>query len=607
MKHYDEQDYRKNKIDWNVLRKLLPRVYPYRWILLFCGALLLCSSLLSLAGPLLIRHAIDIEFVKKDLYGLYKIVIIYFFILVISFVISYFQRVNIEIAGQKIIKQIRIDVFSHLTGMNQRFFDSNPVGQLLSRVESDTESLRALFTNTIVIIISDVLMMAGMIVIMFSISTKLTLILLSLAPFVIISIFYFNGKIVPVFIEVRKKTAEIYGFLEEYLKGSRVVQVFDQEENVIIKMDRVNKSRADIEYPGHVMSTYFGNTIFLISTVAISMILGIGGKWVIERPDELTVGTLVAFLGYIYRFFGPIFHLSDQINVIQKAFGGAKRINDLLAIPLTGYEESDNSVFRSERKGIEFKNVWFAYKDEEWILKDISFFLPEGHRLAIVGPTGGGKTTLANLLFRFYEPQKGHIFIDGIDISRIPLRILRKRLGLVLQDIILFHGTILDNLRLEENSIGEEQVIKALETINAKDLIDRFPDGLNTGLSEHGSNMSMGERQLLSFARALVFDRDILVLDEATSSVDPLTEKKLQNAVTELLKGRTSIIIAHRLQTIIESDIIFVIKDGTIKEKGNHKELLDIKGIYWHLYNIQAGLTGEQVKQVKNDRLPVNK
>jgi len=589
MKHYDEHDDRKNKIDWNVLRKLLPRVYPYRWILGFCGVLLLCSSLLSLAGPLLIRHAIDVEFIKKDLYGLYQIVIIYFLVLVISFVISYFQRVNIEIAGQKIIKQIRIDVFSHLTGMNQRFFDSNPVGQLLSRVESDTESLRALFTNTIVLIISDVLMMVGMIVIMFSISFKLTLILLSLAPFVIISIFYFNGKIVPVFIEVRKKTAEIYGFLEEYLKGSRVVQVFGQEENVIIKMDKVNKSRVDIEYPGHVMSTYFGNTIFLISTVAISLILGIGGKWVIERPDELTVGTLVAFLGYIYRFFGPIFHLSDQINVIQKAFGGAKRINELLATPLTGYEESDASPFLSERKGIEFKNVWFAYKDEEWILKDISFFLPEGHRLAIVGPTGGGKTTLANLLFRFYEPQKGQIFIDGIDISRIPLQVLRKRLGLVLQDIILFHGTILDNLRLEENSIGEERVIKALETINAKDLIDRFPEGLSTGLSEHGSNMSMGERQLLSFARALVFDRDILVLDEATSSVDPLTEKKLQNAVTELLKGRTSIIIAHRLQTIIESDIIFVIKDGTIKEKGSHKELLDLKGIYWHLYNIQSG------------------
>jgi ABC-type multidrug transport system fused ATPase/permease subunit len=589
MKHYDEQDHRKNKIDWNVLRKLLPRVYPYRGTLFFCAVMLLCSSMLSLAGPLLIRHAIDVEFVKKDLYGLYKISVIYFLILVVSFVISYFQRVNIEIAGQKIIKQIRIDVFSHLTGMNQRFFDSNPVGQLLSRVESDTESLRALFTNTIVLIISDILMMAGMIVIMFSISSKLTLILLSLGPFIIISIFYFNGKIVPIFIEVRKKTAEIYGFLEEYLKGSKVVQVFDQEENVIRKMDKVNKSRVDIEYPGHVMSTYFGNIIFLISTVAISLILGIGGKWVIERPDELTVGTLVAFLGYIYRFFGPIFHLSDQINVIQKAFGGAKRINDLLEIPLKGYEELHTDPFLSERKGIEFKNIWFAYKDEEWILKDISFFLPHGQRLAIVGSTGGGKTTLTNLLFRFYEPQKGQIFIDGIDISTIPLQILRKRLGLVLQDIILFHGTILDNLRLEENSIGEERVLQALETINAIDLIDRFPDGLNTGLSEHGRNMSMGERQLLSFARALVFDRDILVLDEATSSVDPLTEKKLQNAVTELLKGRTSIVIAHRLQTIIESDIIFVIKDGTIKEKGNHKELLALKGSYWNLYNIQAG------------------
>ncbi|HPZ08002.1 MAG TPA: ABC transporter ATP-binding protein [Candidatus Eremiobacteraeota bacterium] len=591
MKRYaDTEDYRKNRLEWAVLKKFFPRFRPYMWSILLCLCLLTCSALLSLAGPLLVRHAIDVNFKEHDTSGLFRTSALYLLVLILTFGFSYFQRINMEIVGQKIIRGIRTDIFTHLTRMCQSFFDTHPVGQLLSRIESDTEALRSMFTNTVVMVLSDILMMVGMFIVMFSISFRLTLILFFMAPLVICVILYFNGKIVPIFIEVRRKTAEIYAFLEEYLRGVLIVQAFGQEENVTNRMNYVNKNRVVIEYPGHRLGNYFGHIIFFISTLTTVLILGFGGTWVMKDPRSLTIGTLVAFLGYIFRFFGPIFHLSDQLNVIQKAFGGARRINEIMETPLRGYGETQMLSTVQEKKGIEFKNVWFAYKDEEWVLKDISFFLPPGKRLAIVGPTGAGKTTLTSLLFRFYESQKGQILLDGVDISTLPLEILRKRLGLVLQDIILFPGTILDNLRMEEKSISSERVLKALDVINARDLVDKMPEGLNSKLSEHGDNLSMGEKQLLSFARAMVFDPEILVLDEATSSIDPLTERKLQNAISAILTGRTSIVIAHRLQTIIESDIILVLEDGIVKEQGTHNELLTVKGIYWNLYQIQAGV-----------------
>jgi len=448
-----------------------------------------------------------------------------------------------------------------------------------------------LFTYTVVVIVTDVLKIVCIFVIMLYISPPLTLVLFPMAPLVIFIVIFFNGKIIPIYVEVRKRTADIFSFLEEYLRGTPIIQAFSQEKRVSEKLNSVNKSKLDVEYPGKSYSCYFGYLIFFLSIVATTIVLGVGGVWTMKSPETLTIGTLVAFLSYIDHFFGPIFHLSEQVNVIQRAFAGAQRINGIMEKKTTGYEEGDYELplLEDKKEGIEFKNIWFAYNEEEWVLKDISFFLPRGKRLAIVGPTGGGKTTLTNLLFRFYTPQKGEILLDGVNIQTIPVNTLRKKLGLVLQDIILFPGTVLENLRLESPEIPESKVVSALENVNAQDLVEKLSDGLNTTLSEHGKNLSMGERQLLSFARAIVFDPEILVLDEATSSIDPMSEQKIQNAIKNILKGRTSVIIAHRLQTIMESDKIIVIKDGKIKERGNHKELLEIKGTYFNLYQLQNG------------------
>ena len=587
----DVEDCRDVKMDWEIIKKFLPGFRPYIRSLIFCAVLMIIFAGLNLLGPLLIRHAIDVNFVKKDVAGLIKTALTYLFILILSLYFSYLQRINLEVVGQKVIKKIRIDIFTHLTRMPQKFFDENPVGKLLSRIESDTEAIRQMFTFTIVVIITDVLMLFGVFTIMFFISPGLTLILLAIAPFVVFTVIYFNSKIIPIYVEVRKKTADIYAFLEEYLRGATIVQAFSQEENIIVKMDKVNRAKVDTEYPGKKYSTVFGHIIFFLSILATTLVLGAGGYWTMKYPDTLTVGTLVAFLAYIQRFFGPIFHLSEQINVIQRAFAGVERINDIMETPLPFYSKGEYKfpLLEDKKEGVEFRNVWFSYKDKEWVLKDVSFFLPRGKRLAIVGPTGSGKTTITSILFKFYEPQKGEILIDGVNIEKIPADILRKRLGLVLQDIVLFPGTILDNLRMEEESIPEEKVKEAIEGVYAGDLIEKLPDGLNTSLAEHGKNLSMGERQLLSFARAMVFDPEILVLDEATSSIDPLTEKKIQNATKTILKGRTSVIIAHRLQTILECDIILVLEDGVIKERGNHGELLEKKGIYHKLYEIQNG------------------
>ncbi len=595
MAHFngDTEDYRNQKLDFKILKGLLPRFRPHMKSLIFCGLLLAASSLISLSGPLLVKHAIDVNFPEKDFPGLLITAGLFLGVIIFTFFITYFQQIKLEIVGQKIVKSIRIEIFRHLTRLSQAFFDKNPVGKILSRVESDTEALRTMFTYTVVTMISDLLMMFGMFFIMFMLSPRLTLVLTGVVPLVIFMIRWFNRRIVPIFIEVRRRTAEVYGFLEEYLRGVRIVQAFDREATVNARMDQVNREKFEVEYPGERLSNYFGHSIFLMSTIATVLILGIGGKWVLESPETLTIGTLAAFLGYIDRFFGPIFHLSDQINVIQRAFAGSKRIDDIMSIPAEdGVMTSLPDVQDGEMgitPAIEFRNVWFAYADEEWVLRDVSFSIPAGSRFAIVGPTGSGKTTIISLLFRFYHQQKGEIFVDGRDIRSLSLIELRGKLGLVLQDIVLFPGSILDNLRLENEDISEEQVRITLETMAADDLVQGAKEGLAGTVAEHGSNLSMGERQILSFARAMVHNPAIMVLDEATSSVDPLTEKRVQTAMSTMMKDRTSLIIAHRLQTILDCDTILVLQKGAVREMGTHAELMHRKDLYWNLHQIQFG------------------
>ncbi|MBN2053780.1 ABC transporter ATP-binding protein [bacterium] len=587
------EDVRGKKLRWRVLSRLLPRFKPHLGSLALCAVLLITFSLLSLAGPLLVRHAIDVNFADKDVHGLLITSGLFLLVLVLSFTFNYLQMVRLETVGQAIVKDIRIDIFAHLTRLGQSFFDKNPVGQLLSRVESDTEALRTMFTYTVVSILSDLIMMVGMLAVMLTLSPRLALVLFSLVPLVVLMVRWFNKRLIPIFIAARRKTAEVYAFLEEYMRGAKVVQAFDQEDNVTAHMNMVNKAKFDVEYPGEMLSNYFGHSIGLVSSVATALILGFGGAWVLGRPELLSIGTLVAFLNYIDRFFGPILHLSEQFNIIQRAFAGAERILEIQSEPLPGklpaLVDELPAAAPAQPAAIAFDHVWFSYKDDDWVIKDVSFTIARGSRVAVVGPTGGGKTTLVSLLLRFYDQQRGTIRIDGVDTRTMELTDLRRRMGLVLQDIVLFQGSLLDNLRLGDEGIQEERVMTALETVDAAHLAARHPDGLHATLAEDGGNLSVGERQLLSFARALVFDPDILILDEATSSVDPMTERRVQGAVERLLAGRTAMIVAHRLETIRACDDILVVQDGCIQERGSHDELVEAGGLYHTLHQIQNG------------------
>lgn len=605
----DTTDSTREKLDLKLIKALLPRFRPHLVRLIFCAILMGIGALLTLSGPLIVRHAIDNVFPSDTITALVKVSLLLLGVIFGSFIVNYLQQINLQIVGQAIVKKIRVELFAHMTRLPQSYFSKNPVGTILSRIESDTEAMRTMFTFTVVTLLSDLILVFSIFVVMFFLSWQLALLLFVMAPVVGFMTLYINNKIVPIFVQVRRETAKVYGYLEEYLRGVKVVQAFCQETQVSQGMNQVNETKFKVEYPGEWLANLFGHTVFFSSTIATILILGVGGYWSLRQPDIITIGTLVAFLGYIERFFGPVFHLSEQLNVIQRAFAGIRRIDEVLSLPI---QEETCATFPARNQpdpvpinaeisaadpvitsGIEFRNVWFAYDDDDWVLRDINLVIPSGHRFAVVGPTGSGKTTLIGLLFRFHHPQRGNIYLDGQNIQQIPLTELRHRMGLVLQDIVLFPGSIRENIRLDDDSIPDSTVINALETVGASQIIRRNNQGLDRELTEHGSNLSVGERQLLSFARALVHEPDILILDEATSSVDPESENRIRSALDTLLCGRTSLIVAHRLQTILDSDCIVVIRNGQIEEMGRHQELLNQGGTYHNLYRIQFGNSEE--------------
>jgi len=423
---------------------------------------------------------------------------------------------------------------------------------------------------------------------------RLTLILAALAPVILILTYYYQKITNPMFLRARKRMADIAAFLTEYIQGMSVVQIFNRGEQVRQKSYEVNSRKFKIETKAELMVVLFFNTVFFTETIAICLILWFGGKMALSRV--ITVGTLLMFIQYIRRFFEPIFHLSEQMHIIQKAMAGSSRIFSLLAHEQRVKDPESPLLVKPFEKSIVFENVSFAYKDEDWVLKEVSFELPKGKRYALIGVTGGGKTSIINVLLRFYEFQKGRILIDGIDIREMKLTDLRHYFGLVLQDIYLFPGNILDNLRLSDGSISEERVKKAASIISADKFVSGMKDGYASLLAERGGNLSMGERQLLSFARAMVFDPEILILDEATSSIDPNTEAKIQSALRRLQEGRTSLTIAHRLQTVLDADQILVIRRGEIIERGTHQQLLKLGGYYSDLFKLQFQLAKGEVK-----------
>jgi ATP-binding cassette subfamily B protein len=504
----------------------------------------------------------------------------------VTLVLQYIQRVRLEIIGQDVMVDLKQKLFNHILSLDVSFFDRNPVGRLMARIETDTESLRMLFTNTVVLIVGDIILVVGIFGLMFYFSWRLALILVTIMPIIAILVFVFERITTPRFLAVRKKMAEVTAQLTEFLHGMSIIQIFHRGSYARSRVYRANKLKFDEDKFVNIAVCVFFNTVFFFEYVMVALTLFFGVYWI--EQGAITVGTIGMFIVLIWRSFEPIWRTSEQLANIQKAIAGAKRIfallNEKQKLPDPAKPVSVGGI----EKGIRFENVSLSYNDDgNYALKDVSFEIPVGRRVALVGVTGGGKTTVISLLLRLYDPQKGKITIDGVDIRDMRKADLRKRFALVLQDILLFPGDVKSNISLESDEVSFDRVVEASQTVEADRFIMRLPDGYSTEVSEKGSNFSRGERQLLSFARALVTDPDVLLLDEATSSVDPETERTIQASLKKLMERRTSLIIAHRLSTILDVDEIMVIRRGEIIERGTHTELILKDGYYSKLFHLQ--------------------
>lgn len=567
-----------------LVKRLLPYLKPYWPKVAVAACLLFVSTVLSLFGPLLLKHAIDVDIKFGSIPGLVRTSIIYLLLQVTIFLIGYFQRIQLSIVGEKATADLKEGLYRHTLNLPMTFFDQTPVGRLITRVESDTEALKNLFTTTTVVLVQDFALLVGMSVVMGLVNFKLYLIILVLLPPFIFAFFWFQKRIRPIYRAIRKKVAEINNFINESLKGLPVIQAFLQETNFGTKMDLLNREKYQQEMVGMKLWYRIWFLVDLGEVLGLVLILGIGGLWALK--GWITIGTLFLFASYITRLFTPLRGLSDQLNVMQRAFASAERIFGLFDT-----KPEEVQVVEAEplkiATGIEFLRVNFAYEGRKQVLSDINLRITRGEKVALVGETGGGKTSIVNLVLKFYNPQEGKILIDGKDLAFIPRHELRRLVGFVPQDVVLFPGSVLDNLKLFDETIPEESIYAAARRARIHDRILQFPQGYGTNLIEQGINLSLGERQLLAFARALVQNPEILILDEATSSVDPHTERLIQEGLKELLQGRTGIIIAHRLATIQMVDRIVVVHKGRIIEEGTHRELLRKRGFYYRLYQLQ--------------------
>jgi ABC-type multidrug transport system fused ATPase/permease subunit len=513
------------------------------------------------------------------------ILALYITVLIFIFATQYAQIYVTQFLGQRVMYDLRSQIFRHLQKLSLSFFDKNPVGRLMTRVTSDVESLNQMFTQGVVSIFGDLFLLAGIMIVMMYINLKLALWTFSVIPLLFLITVVFKHKVRVAFRNIRLWLAKINSYLQENITGMSIVQVFNREDKNYDQFKEINleHTRAHIKTVSYY--AIFFPAIEIVSSIAIAIVIWKGG--LLKLGEDVSFGVLVAFIGYAQMFFRPISDLSEKYNILQSAMASSERIFTLVDTPpkITSLVEP---VVKKEVQGkIEFRHVWFAYSDEDYVLKDIDFTIEPGESIAIVGHTGAGKTSLINLLGRQYEIQKGRILLDEKDIRDWNLRNLRRTMSMVPQDVFLFSGSILENIRLNNKSISERQVIEACKKVNAHEFISSFSNDYMTVLNERGSSLSMGQRQLLSFARALAYDPDILILDEATSNIDTETEILIQKALQVLMQNRTSIVIAHRLSTIKHVDRIFVFHKGHLKEMGTHQELIQSQGLYYQLYQLQ--------------------
>ncbi len=579
-------------IDGRLFRRIVSYLMPYKGWVAVAFLLVLGAAFLGPLRPKLVQVAIDDYIVEGDLEGLQGIVMILIAVLVGEGILSFINSYLTQWIGQRAIYDVRTRVYRHIQNQSLGFFDRTPIGKLITRTTSDVESLSDVLSAGVVTILGNlfrILFIAGF---MFSLNWVLALVTLSALPMMIYVTFWFRKRVREQYRETRKQVARLHSFLQEHITGMSIVQLFNREAEEMKRFDAINGDHRAAQIKTIFYFALFWPAVEIIASIATGLVLWVGG--VRAMDNVLTVGVLIAFIQYARQFFEPIRNLSDQYNTLQSAMAGAERIFGLLkedhALP-----ETDRPAEVNRFDGhIEFRNVWFTYDktsrdgdQANWILRDVSFTVRPGATCAIVGATGAGKTTIINLLLRFYEIDRGEILVDGINIRDMRLHDLRRHIGLVLQDVFLFSGSIERNITLDNPDIDEEAMVQATSLIGADDFIDRLEHGYEHDVRERGASLSHGQRQLLSFVRALVYDPSILVLDEATSSIDTETEEIIQNAMARLLMGRTSIVIAHRLSTIQDADKILVMHRGQLREQGTHQELLAHDGLYRRLYELQ--------------------
>jgi ATP-binding cassette, subfamily B, multidrug efflux pump len=616
--------------DSRLMRRLLTYLRPYRWQVTIAIVSIVVKSFCDVLGPYLVKVAVDryLAPVKgmssglwswlspQPLHGIAQISAIYFGLLILTFVFEFLQTYFMQWAGQKVMFDLRSQIFRHLQRMHIAFYDKNPVGRLVTRVTTDVDALNEMFTSGVVSIFEDLFVLLGIVGIMLCMNWKLALITFAVLPLIVVATKIFRDKVRDSYRRIRTAIARINSYLQEHVSGMVVLQLFNRERKAYNRFSEINRSHMDAFKDAILAYALYYPAVDFFSAIAIACVIWFGGQDVLRGSvansvsiefsrqtlvsfhmvaTAASLGLLIAFTQYAQRFFRPIMDFSEKYNILQSAMAASERIFKLLDTPVDVVSPAVTK--KPEGRGrIEFDHVWFAYRDvptenvvasPDWVLRDVSFAIEPGETVAIVGHTGAGKTTLISLLLRFYDVQKGAVRIDGVDVEEMYLPDLRSRFGVVLQDPFLFTGTIGGNIRLGTDRIQDEHVEKAAEDVNLGDFVRALPNGFNEEVRERGSTLSTGQKQLISFARALAHEPKILILDEATSSVDTETEFKVRDALGRMVEGRTSLIIAHRLSTVQRADKIIVMHKGQVREMGTHQELLAQRGIYFKLYQLQ--------------------
>lgn len=577
--------------DFGVTKRLLRYLKPYWKTAAVALVLTFLTNILGSLQPWFTKHAVDDYITPQQTEGLWRFVTLFFFLFLFRFSFSYLQEILLNRVGQQVMFDLRTEIYTKLQNQEVAYYDKNPVGRTITRITSDVDSLNELFTSGVIDVLGDLVIIFSIVGMMLWMDWKLALVSLVTVPLLFTATNWFRKKARIGFDKVRTRTAKLNAFLQEHISGAQTVQLFNAEKKAQRNFNEINDDYRTANIETIYYYSIFYPMVDFIGTLGIAVVIFAGGYEILSHisasENALTIGTVIAFTQYSGLLFQPIRDLSDKFNILQAAIVASHRIFQLIDLPVA--IESPKEPKKSGRAigNIEFKNVWFAYKNEDWVLKDVSFTVNAGQSVALVGHTGSGKTTTTNLLMRFYDIQKGSILLDGVDIREWDLQSLRENFAVVLQDVFLFSGSIEDNIRLGDKDIDEDRIKWAAQEVHAAEFINKLENSYKTVVKERGAGLSVGQKQLVSFARALAFDPKLLILDEATSSIDTETEQLIQQAVERVMEERTSLVVAHRLSTIQRCDRILVFHHGELRESGNHQELLNLRGLYWRLFQLQ--------------------